>query len=71
MNPVAENLPPPRHQLIDVHQVAQSLGCSWRTVYRLADGGKIPRGLKLGSLRRWDRAEIEAFIANGGVMSRS
>jgi len=66
MHPVAENHPTTRHQLVDVHQVAQALGCSWRTIYRLADAGRIPRGLKLGSLRRWDRAEINAFIANGG-----
>lgn len=66
MTPTAENLSLPRHQLVDVHQVAETLGCSWRTVYRLADAGRIPRGLKLGSLRRWDCAEIDAFIANGG-----
>jgi predicted DNA-binding transcriptional regulator AlpA len=41
------------------------LGCSWRTVLRLADRGAIPWGHKLGSLRRWDAAEIDAFIAGG------
>jgi excisionase family DNA binding protein len=45
--------------------VGHVLGCSWRTVLRLADRGKIPQGYKLGALRRWDLAEIEAFIANG------
>lgn len=52
-------------RLIDCHEVARRLGCSWRTVYRLADTGRIPWGLKLGSLRRWDAAEIDAFIASG------
>ena len=41
------------------------LGCSWRTVLRLADAGNIPPGCKLGALRRWDLSEIEAFIAAG------
>jgi predicted DNA-binding transcriptional regulator AlpA len=41
------------------------LDLSWRTVYRLADRGLIPRGYKLGASRRWDLAEIETFIAGG------
>jgi hypothetical protein len=41
------------------------LGCSWRTVLRLADMGRIPRGYKLNSLRRWDLAQIEEFIRGG------
>jgi predicted DNA-binding transcriptional regulator AlpA len=52
-------------RLGDAKAVGQALGCSWRTVYRLADAGKIPSGCKLGALRRWDLSEIEAFIAGG------
>ena len=52
-------------RLGDAKAVGELLGCSWRTVYRLADAGKIPAGCKLGALRRWDLAEIEAFIAGG------
>lgn len=55
---------PPR-RLIDAREVARLLGCSWRTVYRHADAGRIPPGLKLGALRRWDAVELETFIANG------
>ena len=50
-------------RLVDVKQVAHILGCSWRTVLRLADEGRIPWGLKLGGLRRWSLAEIESFIS--------
>jgi hypothetical protein len=46
------------------------LGCSWRTVYRLADEGKIPWGLKLGSLRRWGVKQMEEFIASDGKPPR-
>ena len=57
--------PDQNRRLIDCKGVADLLGCSWRTVLRHADTGRIPRGIKLGALRRWDAAEIETFIASG------
>ncbi len=54
--------------LIDAKAVAAMLGCSWRTIYRLADAGKMPRPLKLGRLTRWRRDQVEAFILNGCKM---
>jgi excisionase family DNA binding protein len=57
--------PPKPRRLVDAKEVARLLGCSWRTVLRLADAGVIPWGLKLGSLRRWDLSQIEDFIAGG------
>ena len=56
---------PPGRSLIDVKLVAQKYNCNKRSVFRLADAGKIPFGVKLGSLRRWDLSEIDAHIANG------
>jgi excisionase family DNA binding protein len=50
---------------VDAKEVGRLLGCSWRTVFRLADAGRIPWGVKLGSLRRWDLSQIEDFIAAG------
>lgn len=52
-------------RLLDAKEVGERLGCSWRTVYRLADRGAIPPGLKLGALRKWDSEAIESFIAGG------
>ena len=52
-------------RLGDAKAVGRVLALSWRTVYRLADRGAIPPGFKIGSSRRWDLAEIEAFIARG------
>jgi hypothetical protein len=52
-------------RLGDKQAVAEKFGCSWRTVLRLADAGCIPWGFKIGSLRRWDLAELDAFIADG------
>jgi predicted DNA-binding transcriptional regulator AlpA len=51
--------------MLDAKAVGVRLCCSWRTVIRLADQGKMPWGVKLGALRRWDAAEIESWIAGG------
>ena len=53
------------HRLIDAKETARLLGCSWRTVLRHADAGRVPSGIKLGALRRWDASELDAFIAGG------
>jgi excisionase family DNA binding protein len=55
----------PSHRLVDAKEVARTLGCSWRTVLRLADAGIIPWGVKLGALRRWNLDDIEQFITSG------
>lgn len=51
--------------LLDVEEVSSVLHCSTRHVYRLADSGKMPQPIKLGSLVRWSRDAIEVWI-NGG-----
>jgi predicted DNA-binding transcriptional regulator AlpA len=55
----------PQRRLIDARGVGRLLGCSWRTVLRLADAGRIPWGVKLGALRRWDLRQVEHFIDAG------
>jgi excisionase family DNA binding protein len=53
-------------ELLDVRAVAVLLGgCSTRHVHRLADAGRMPRPIKLGTLVRWRRAELEAWIGAG------
>ena len=56
---------PPGRMLIDVRTVAAKYGADERSIFRWADAGKIPFGVKLGSLRRWDVLEIDAHIAGG------
>ncbi|MBM4041217.1 MAG: helix-turn-helix domain-containing protein [Planctomycetes bacterium] len=51
--------------LLDVRAVAAIVGCSSRNVYRLSDGGRTPRPVKIGRLVRWRRADIETWIAAG------
>jgi excisionase family DNA binding protein len=56
--------------LLDVRQVAAKLGCSTRSVYRLADAGKMPSPVKLLSLSRWRRDELNEWISAGCPSSR-
>ncbi|WP_169980904.1 helix-turn-helix transcriptional regulator [Tautonia rosea] len=52
-------------RLIDADQVAAKLGMSKRQVFRAADAGTIPTGVKLGRLRRWDEVDLDRFILDG------
>lgn len=50
---------------LNVKQVAAMLGVSERHVYRMADGGLMPRPVKLGGLNRWSRKQIEDWFEAG------
>lgn len=51
--------------LIDRAGVAALLGCSERHVYRLLTDGLMPRPVRVGSLVRWRRDELEEWVAHG------
>ena len=51
--------------LLDLKQVAGMLGCSARHVRRLADDGRMPAPVHLGTLIRFRRADVEAWIEGG------
>ena len=51
--------------LVDVQEVAAMLQCSPRHVYRLTDGGRMPRPYKIGALCRWDRAAVLRWVSDG------
>ena len=54
-----------RPELLDARAVARLLDCSPRTVYRLADSGRIPAPVRLGGLVRWSRRGLEGWIEEG------
>ena len=56
---------PPGRRLVDGPTAASKMNCSYRTWLRLADAGKAPFGTKLGTLRRWDLGELDAWIQEG------
>ena len=51
--------------LLDVRAVAMLLDCSPRHVYRMSDAGRMPKPVRVGALVRWNRAALEAWIADG------
>ena len=51
--------------LLDVNDVACTLNCSPRSVYRLSDAGRMPQPVKLGALVRWSRDAVERWIREG------
>ncbi len=57
--------------LLSANDAGKLLGCSGRTVVRLADSGKLPRPIKVGHLTRWRRAEIAAWVDGGGSVPYS
>jgi predicted DNA-binding transcriptional regulator AlpA len=65
MNSTEEAVLTPSQRLGDAKAVGVRVGMSWRTVYRYADAGLMPWGVKIGTLRRWDLDEIERWISSG------
>ena len=63
-DPAPPNGEPAESLLLDARQVAAALGCSAKTVTRLAAAGKLPRPIKVGHLTRWSRATLENWIAD-------
>lgn len=51
--------------LLDIEAVAEWLGCSPRHVDRMARAGRMPKPLRLGALRRWDRAVVKKWLDAG------
>jgi excisionase family DNA binding protein len=60
---VARDLP--ESPLIDVNQFASLLSCSTKHVRRMADAGRCPPPIRLGSLIRWNRKVVDEWISAG------
>jgi len=52
-------------ELLNVNEVADILGISPRTVYRLADQEQMPRPVRLGALVRWHRPTLHEWLDQG------
>ncbi len=51
--------------LIPVRVVAKLLGISVRSVWRLHSAGKFIQPIRIGSLVRWRKTDLERWIAEG------
>ena len=52
-------------RLVSAAELARMLSTSVRTIRRLDSAGKLPRGIRLGGLKRWRQDEITAWIGAG------
>jgi predicted DNA-binding transcriptional regulator AlpA len=52
-------------RMISAQEVASKLSCSHRHVLRLNEGGKMPIGVRIGKLVRWEERVINDWIAAG------
>ena len=52
--------------LLRVEQVAEALGISKRTVWRLVSGGQLPQPVAIGRCKRWKQGDVERFVAGLG-----
>lgn len=55
----------PSQPWLNIADLARRFKTSARHIYRMADRGRMPWGVKLGALRRWSRREIEEWEAGG------
>jgi predicted DNA-binding transcriptional regulator AlpA len=47
--------------MLDVKRLAEMLGASVRTVWRLVSAGILPKPVQVGGATRWFESDIEAF----------
>jgi predicted DNA-binding transcriptional regulator AlpA len=53
------------HLLFRPRELAAALGVSVRTLWRLDATARLPRAVRLGTVCRWRRGEVEAWVAAG------
>jgi prophage regulatory protein len=52
-------------RLIPADKVAELLGISKRTLWRLLSAGNLPEPVRLGSVVRWKKDELDDWISGG------
>lgn len=63
--PKLEHMDGAQPVLISVEGVAELLACSTRHVRRMADRGAMPQPVKIGTLVRWNRQQLDEWIRAG------
>lgn len=57
--------PGPEPELLTVGDVAHMLSFGERTIFRMADTGRIPQPFRIGGAVRWSRRALIAWVADG------
>jgi predicted DNA-binding transcriptional regulator AlpA len=50
-------------KFFDVDEMSATYRVSRRTVFRLADQGILPKGIRLGGRRLWPKSVVESHLA--------
>lgn len=64
-NLAGQKMPTDQGLLIDLRAVAKLLNISERTVWGMADEGRMPKPIKIGRIARWRQEEIQAWVRAG------
>ncbi len=59
-----------RRTMLSTQDLAKRWGCSERHVRRMADAGRCPRPIKLGSLLKWPVTVIEQWEQDGAPVCK-
>lgn len=64
-NLAGQKMPEVKGLLIDIKATAKLLDLSERTVWGMANSGRIPKPIKIGRLVRWSHEEFRAWVSAG------
>lgn len=71
MMSTTDSICPNERVLISAKELAELLGVSIRTLWRLRSGGQLPLPVRLGHTVRWRMTDIETWLAAGCPGSRA
>ena len=52
---------------ITASQLGRMLNLSRGSIYNMRRKGDLPEGVKIGGVRRWSMAELDAFLKGGQI----
>jgi len=52
---------------VSANEIARMLKLSRGSIYNMRKRGEIPAGRKIGGVRRWNMAELDAFLKGGQI----
>lgn len=56
------DLAPVPNRLLTVHETAQQLSLSTRTIWKLVATGDFPQPLRIGGARRWRESDLTRYV---------
>ena len=49
-------------RLVDIKKISESIGITKSGIFNLMKAGKFPKGIKIGSARRWDIDDVNNWL---------